>query len=88
MNNNIKNVVNSVSSLDKGYKLGFKVILFFEIHLNEKDIALLEQIKNFFNVGSINYNKNTKSFLFIVSSFKNLNIIIAHFNQFPLISQK
>lgn len=27
---------------DKSYKLGFKVILFFEINLSEKDIALLE----------------------------------------------
>ena len=62
--------------------------MFFQINLNEKDIALLVQIKNFFCVGSINYNKKTKSFQFIVSSSKDLKIIIAHFNQFPLITQK
>ena len=73
---------------DKSYKLGFKVILFFEINLSEKDLALLEQIKSFFRIGSINYNKKTKSFMFIVSSSKDLKIIIDHFNQFPLITHK
>ena len=35
------------------YKLGWKIQLSFEIHLNAKDIALLVQIKNFFRVGSL-----------------------------------
>ena len=62
--------------------------LSFEINLNEKDIAILVQIKIFFRVGSIDYNKKTKSFLFRVNSQKDLIIIIDHFEKYPLITQK
>lgn len=48
----------------------------------------MEKIKYFFSVGSINYNQKTKSFLFIVSSSKDLSLIIDHLNLFPLITQK
>ena len=46
----------------------------------------MEKIKNFFGVGSI--YKKTKSFQFIVSSLKELKIIICHFDKYPLITQK
>ena len=72
----------------KNIKVGWGVQLFFQISLNEKDIALLEKIKYFFSVGLINYNQKTKSFLFIVSSSKDLSLIIDHLNLFPLITQK
>ena len=77
-------------SITKNNKLnvGCKVQLFFEISLKENDYAILKQIKNLFCVGSINYNKKTKSFLFRVSSSKDLKIIIDHFDKFPLITQK
>ena len=42
----------SVSKNDK-LKLGWEVKLFFQIGLNEKDKALLEQIKNKFKVRSV-----------------------------------
>ena len=73
---------------NKRLKLGLQVRLFFEIGLNEKDKALLEQIKIFFRVGSIIYYEKTKSFLFLVSSTKDFQNIIDHFKQFPLITQK
>ena len=38
---------------NKKWKVGYKVELIFSICLHEKDKALLEQIKNFFNLGSI-----------------------------------
>ena len=73
---------------NKDFKLGWRVQLLFEIHLNEKDLALLIQIKNYFGVGSISYNKKGKSYVFKVSSPKDLKIIIAHFNKFKLITKK
>ena len=73
---------------DDDYKQGWVVKSFFEIGLKEKDYSILKQIKNLFRVGSINYNKKTKSFLFRVSSYKDLKIIIDHFDKFPLITQK
>ena len=73
---------------NKKLKLGWQVRLSFEINLNEKDIAILVQIKIFFRVGSIDYNKKTKSFLFRVNSQKDLIIIIDHFEKYPLITQK
>ena len=73
---------------DDDYKQGWMVKSFFEISLKENDYPILKQIKNLFRVGSINYNKKTKSFLFRVSSSKDLKIIIDHFDKFPLITQK
>ena len=72
----------------KDFKLGRSVELAFEINLNEKDIALLKQIQNFFRVGSINYKEKTKSFMFKVSSSKDLKVIINHFDKYPLITEK
>ena len=38
---------------NKNYKLGWEVRLIFTIGVDEKDHALLEQIKNYFGVGLI-----------------------------------
>ena len=72
----------------KDRKLGWEVRLCFEIHLNEKDFALLEWIQNFFRVGTIVYKQKTKSIMFSVHSMRDLKIIIDHFDKYPLITQK
>ena len=45
-------------------KIGFRVKLIFAIGLHERDKVLLEQIKNFFKVGSINWTKELIQFNF------------------------
>ena len=59
----------------------WKILLRFEIHLHEKDKQLLEQIRNFFGVGSITYNGN--SIHYLVRSVSELEIIIQHFDRYP-----
>lgn len=60
----------------------------FQINLHKKDIALMEHIKSYFGVGNI--SKEYKDIIqYRVTSLKYLNnVIIPHFNNFPLITQK
>jgi hypothetical protein len=61
--------------------------LIFKIPLHKKDIDLLNQIQNYFGVGIIkNHGENTLQYC--VTSSKDLNVIIAHFDKYPLITQK
>lgn len=64
----------------------WKILLRFEINLHEKDKQLLEQIRNFFGVGSIYYYGN--SIHYLVRSVAELEIIIKHFDRYPLLSKK
>ena len=68
------------------FKVGWKVQLFFQIGLHEKDQALLEQIKKFFSVESKIGKHGPKTIQFKVIS-KELKIIIDHFDKYPLISE-
>ena len=61
--------------------------MFIQISLHEKDKALLEEFKNYFNAGSILKHGGAQSIQWI-SSLKELKIIIDHFEKFPLITQK
>lgn len=38
---------------NKNFKIGWNVELRFQIHLHEKDTALLEQVQKYFGVGSV-----------------------------------
>lgn len=69
-------------------KVGWNVELSFQIGIHSKDKALLEQIKNYFGgVGKI--SKSGSNLLqFRVSLTKDLQVVISHFEQFPLITQK
>jgi len=61
----------------------------FSIHLHSKDIFLLKNIKDYFGVGIINLENNTKSVSYKIFSVTDLiNVIIPHFEKYPLISQK
>lgn len=62
--------------------------MFFEINLNEKDIILLEQIKNFFNIGWIHWSQRTKSIQFQVRAIKYLSQILDHFDKYGLITEE
>jgi len=63
------------------------VELIFTLALHEKDKDILEQIKNYFGVGYITqHGKNTLQYR--VKSVKDLNLIVEHFEKYPLITQK
>lgn len=69
------------------YKTGWQVIASFVIGLHNKDLALLKQIQSFFGVGRILKQGNDAT-QFWVQSIKDLKVIIAHFDKYPLVTQK
>ena len=66
---------------------GYSAGLVFQIGLHKKDLSILENIKSTLKVGVINDNYNN-SVSFKVTSFKDLKVIINHFDNYPLITQK
>jgi len=61
--------------------------LCFSIGLHIRDAALLQEIKTYFGVGRITaLDKEADSY--VVTSLKDLAVIIAHFDKYPLITQK
>lgn len=70
------------------FKTGWGVELNFVIVLHKKDLPLLESIN--FTLGGIGIvSKGSKdTFRFRVGSAKNLELLIEHFDKFPLISDK
>jgi hypothetical protein len=67
--------------------LGYSVSLSFKIKLHSKDKELLDKICNFFNVGKI-YIRKDGYIEYIVNSIKDIEVIMDHFNNYPLITQK
>lgn len=72
---------------DPRYKTGYRIKAIFQIGVHEKDLALLEQIKWFFGVGHIT-KLDVEAVQYRVSGLKDLNIIINHFNKYPLFTRK
>jgi len=68
-------------------KIGWRIQASFQIGLHIKDQNLLESIKLFFGVGNI-YIHGKDSIIYQVGSLKDLEIIIAHFDKYPLQTQK
>lgn len=67
-------------------KVGWQVIPYFAINLHIKDLSILSSIKEFFSVGYISSNK--ESAYYQVNSIEDLvNIIIPHFELYPLITK-
>ena len=67
-------------------KLGWTVQLCFQIGLHKKDLDLLKKIKSVFGVGEI-YNKS-ESCNYMVRSLADLNVILDHFEKYPLLTKK
>lgn len=76
-------ILNNKRSKENNYN----VRSYFQISLHKKDLYLLELFKNSLGVGSV-YKVYDKFIQFRVSSIKDLQIIIDHFNQYPLATQK
>ena len=80
-------VVNIIK--DNTRTIGYIIQVSFELGLNYKDKALLENIKYTLGVGNIFYNNNDKIYKFKVSNINELfNVIIPHFKKYYLITQK
>ena len=71
------------------YKNGSKwrVTPYFCIHIHNKDLPLLNQIKETLGVGIVRKNSETTA-VFRVNSIQELQVIIDHFDNYPLISGK
>ena len=84
------------------YKTGWNIIPVFTISLNSRDAALIEKIQHFFGtgllrcpvIGKISWGpmatrKKDNAVYFTVKSVKDLmNVIIPHFEKFPLLTEK
>ena len=68
-------------------KLKWRVSAYFSIHIHKKDLPLLELIQKTLGIGIVRKN-NENTVLFRVSDVKELQIIISHFKNYPLISAK
>lgn len=70
------------------YKTGYSVNLIFKLKIHSRDINLLENIKNYFNIGNITHRKDGY-IEFIVSSIRgDIKVLINHFDTYPLLTQK
>jgi len=67
-------------------KIKWIVKAIFAIGLNRKDVVILENIQSWFGVGHI-YSSGTKVY-YRVESFKDLQVIIDHFDKYPLVTAK
>lgn len=76
----------SISASSK-YSSGFLVKLLFDIGLDKRDQALLEKIQSYFGVGKI-YARGKSVIDYRVQSVEELEVIINHFDSYPLITQK
>ena len=68
-------------------KTGYSVELVFKIALHSKDSALVKHLRNLFGVGTVTA-RGPGVLQYWVGSIKDLQIIINHFDLYPLITQK
>ena len=68
---------------------GWNVIPEFQITLHSRDLILLRRIHSFFGVGTVKERPDRNQAYYSVQSARDLlNIIIPHFDKYPLITQK
>ena len=68
---------------------GWLISVSFSIEVYDKDKELLEAVKSFFSVGNIRVRGRDNQLIYSVSSVKDIkNIIIPHFINYPLFTQK
>jgi LAGLIDADG endonuclease. len=72
---------------DAKLKTKWRVLPVFIIKLHKKDLTILELIKNTLLVGKIRTN-GVDSVQYVVESFKELQVILNHFDTYPLVTAK
>jgi len=75
----------TISIIKKNNKYYPKLI--FKLNLHNRDKFLLEKLVKFFGVGKIYDNQSSSSQL-VFQTIKELETIIEHFNNYPLVSKK
>lgn len=76
---------------DLSWPFGVRILPIYSIELHIRDIDVLHKIKKYFNVGSVKTRiRDGKSTgIYSVQSIEDLlNVIIPHFNKYPLLTQK
>ena len=71
-----------------GYRLGWSIQPIFQIELHKKDEDLLKLIQSYFGVGSVYNSGSRSSVAYKVTSAKDLDFVINHFDKYPLITFK
>lgn len=66
--------------------IGWRVQLDFTVGMHIRDKELLQQIYKFFNVGTLRETNNV--IYYSVRSIKDLDVVVSHFTEFPLQTQK
>lgn len=70
-------------------KIGWGITPDFRIHLHIKDVIMLRKIHFFFGVGTIYERESNNTVTYVVQSLRDItNVIIPHFDKYPLITQK
>lgn len=68
---------------------GWHVIPEFRIELHSRDILLLRKIHSYFGVGFISEHLSLNKVVYSVQSYRDIaSVIIPHFDQYPLVTQK
>ena len=68
-------------------KMKWRVTPNFSIHIHNKDIAILESIRNTFGVGKVRKNSSSTA-VFRVDNIQELQVIVDHFDKYSLIGAK
>jgi hypothetical protein len=72
---------------DAKLKIKWRVLPVFIIKLHKKDLSILEDIKNTFHIGKIR-KSGENCVQYVVESFKELQEIVNHFDNYPLVTAK
>lgn len=67
--------------------MGYQITTIYKIAMHKKDLGLLYNIKNLFAVGKITKHGDN-SIQYVVRSLAELQIILSHFDKYPLLSEK
>lgn len=68
-------------------KLGWRILLHFQISLHSKDIALLELTQSYFKGVGYIYTERQAS-VYRISSWEDLAVLVSHFKNYSLITKK
>lgn len=77
----------SISKSNVNYT-GYSIYGLYVIGFDKKDLNLLKSLKLFFNVGRIYDSKSNNMVYLKIASIKDLQVVINHFDNYPLMTQK
>ena len=72
---------------DAKLKIKWRVLPVFIIKLHKKDLSILEDIKKTLHIGKIR-RSGENCVQYVVESFKELQVIVNHFDNYPLVTAK